>query len=117
MAEVSWPPLVPAYPAQPVSSHGLREVSPGVSTSGAFTHAMSPVAQSVAATQSAAGVQLDGFAPMCGRCFVSMRQGLYTAQTYNRLRPGQAIGTHYPCGPGALASCRYKCPECGHSVS
>jgi hypothetical protein len=55
----------------------------------------------------------DKMAPTCPRDGTAMRPGIYTAQTFNKLRPGQT--TLYPCGPGAVQPCM-KCPACGHSA-
>ena len=49
----------------------------------------------------------------CPRCNVPMTPGVFTRQTFNRLRPGQT--TLYPCGSGKLDTC-LKCPRCGHSI-
>jgi hypothetical protein len=52
----------------------------------------------------------------CPRCPGKLVQGVYLAQTFNKLRPGQSVGTLYPCGPGVMKPC-LKCPECGFSTT
>lgn len=52
----------------------------------------------------------------CRRCNTPMKPGQFIRQTWNKLRPGQLVGSQYASGPGKLDTC-LKCPSCGHSVT